>query len=369
MAKTQARKWTKGFFICLNFIVVFLFLLSCLTPWLSTDWFWWVGFCGLLSPYLIILLCLFILFWLIAKPKLSLIAIIALAIGYKQIQVVFAWNIVNNYTQEKQAQSIRIVDWNVQSFNGLTNNRAIKKRVKEDLVNCINNQQPDIVCLQEFNSANGEANHIALLQKSYPYYFFSKDYKRKNNYQSGCIIFSKFPFIDSGKIKYPTAESLIYVDVKKGDDTIRIFTTHLQSFKFKKADYDDIEKIKEQDDDALIASKNIFQKMKLAFIRRGKQVTIVKKALAASPYPSIICGDFNDVPNSYTYFQIKGANRQDPFLQKGFGIGRTFISLAFTLRIDYILPTKNFTIQQFEMIDEGLSDHIMLVTDLALSTH
>ncbi|MGK3816919.1 hypothetical protein, partial [Enterococcus faecium] len=75
--------------------------------------------------------------------------------------------------------------------------------------------------------------------------------------------------------KYPVAESLIYADLVKGNDTIRIYTTHLQSFKFKKQDYDDIEKIKQQDEDALIASKNIYAKMKLAFKRRGKQTNIV----------------------------------------------------------------------------------------------
>ncbi|MFX8389455.1 endonuclease/exonuclease/phosphatase family protein, partial [Acinetobacter baumannii] len=85
---------------------------------------------------------------------------------------------------------------------------------------------PDVVCLQEFNTSTGDANNINLLKEKYPFYFFSKDYARKNNYHSGCIIFSKLPIIDSGKVKYPIAESLIYADVQAGKDTIRIFTTH-----------------------------------------------------------------------------------------------------------------------------------------------
>ncbi|GMV78775.1 MAG: hypothetical protein AMXMBFR79_19050 [Chitinophagaceae bacterium] len=48
------------------------------------------------------------------------------------------------------------------------------------------------------------------------------------------------------------------------------------------------------------------------------------------------------------------------------GIGRTFNSLAPTLRIDYILPDKHFSIKQFDMIDENLSDHFMLITDLII---
>jgi endonuclease/exonuclease/phosphatase family metal-dependent hydrolase len=92
---------------------------------------------------------------------------------------------------------------------------------------------------------------------------------------------------------------------------------------------------------------------------------MVREELNKSPYPFIICGDFNDVPNSYTYFHIKG-NSQDAFLKKGFAIGRTYIALAPTLRIDYILPSPEFEVKQFDMIDEDLSDHIMLVTDLIL---
>ena len=108
---------------------------------------------------------------------------------------------------------------------------------------------------------------------------------------------------------------------------------------------------------------NIFKKMKLAFVRRGSQSNIVRSERDKSKYPTIICGDFNDVPNSYTYFNIKG-DWQDAQLTKGFGIGGTFNSLAPTLRIDYILADNNFTIKQFDLVDEDLSDHIMLVTDL-----
>ena len=105
--------------------------------------------------------------------------------------------------------------------------------------------------------------------------------------------------------------------------------------------------------------------MLLAFSRRTAQAILVKNKLNESPYPYLICGDFNDVPNSFTYFHIR-ENMQDVFLAKGFGIGRSFISLAPTLRIDYILTNRRFNIQQFDMVDEDLSDHIMLVSDVVL---
>jgi endonuclease/exonuclease/phosphatase family metal-dependent hydrolase len=125
-----------------------------------------------------------------------------------------------------------------------------------------------------------------------------------------------------------------------------------------------MEQIK-KNEEALHASKSLFQKMKLAFTRRGEQARIVREILDKSPRPSVICGDFNDVPNSYTYFHIR-KNWQDVFLSKSVGIGRTYLDVAPTLRIDYILPDKQFNIMQFDMVDENLSDHLMLITDVSL---
>jgi endonuclease/exonuclease/phosphatase family metal-dependent hydrolase len=369
MAKSFIRRATKTVIVFINLLVAFIFLLACLTPYLSTSTWWILGFTGLTVPYAIIILFFFIIFWLIVKPKLSLISILVLCMGWQQIEVMAAFKPGPMLSERKRENHIRIIDWNVQSFNGLSKKPLVKKQIRKDIAASILLLEPDVICLQEFNTAadgGAQTNNIALFKKRYKYFYFSKDYSRhQGDYQSGCIIFSKYQIIDSGKINFPVAESLIYVDILKGADTIRIFNTHLQSFKFKQADYSDIEKIKDQDVETIDASMNLFNKMGQAFKRRGPQAELVKKALAQTPFPSIICGDFNDVPNSYTYFTIKN-NWQDAFLKKGFGIGSSFISLAPTLRIDYILASAGFDIVTFDMIDEGLSDHVMLVSDVQL---
>jgi endonuclease/exonuclease/phosphatase family metal-dependent hydrolase len=369
MAKTLFRRAVKTTLIGINLLLVALFVLACFSPYLNPSHWWLIGFTGLIVPYLGVLLLFFLIFWLMVKPVIALLPFITLCAGFWQLNVLFAWHPGSTINKTKKNNDLRIVDWNVQSFNGLSKNKETKKHIREEVAQTILKLEPDLICLQEFNHAargGNNADNLSLFSDHYPYHYFSKDYQRNNgNYQSGCIIFSKYPIVDSGRISYPVAESLIYVDVRKGDDTIRLFTTHLQSFKFKKGDYDDLEKIRVQDEEALAASKNIFVKMRLAFRRRGVQASLVREALDASPYPSIICGDFNDVPNSYTYFHIK-SSWQDAFLKKGFGIGRSFIALAPTLRIDYILADKHFEVKQFDMVDEDLSDHIMLVSDLRL---
>lgn len=369
MTRGFFRRFTKRVLLMINIFFCLIFLLACLVPLLNPHTWWFMGFLGLLLPYLALVLVLWILFWWFIKPKYSLIAIVTLLIGYKQLGVLFAFNAPSSFEEKKQANVLRIADWNIRSFVGVSSNKEKQRLSRTEIADALTRLNADVLCLQEFNHSfvKESGNNFSLFSSLYPYHYFSKDFQRdKGNYASGCIIFSKHPILDTGKLKYPGkfSESLIYADIVKGSDTIRIYTTHLLSFRFNKTDYDGMGKIKE-DPETLAASKSIIRKMKLAFTQRGLQADLAKAAIDKSPYPSVLCGDFNDVPNSYTYFTLKGT-RKDAFLQKSLGIGRTYLSLAPTLRIDYILPDRSFDVLQFDMIDEDLSDHLLLVTDLKL---
>lgn len=367
MSGRQVRSIFRKIFITVNCFFAVAFLIACLVPYLNPSVWWFMGLLGISFPYLALLLVFFIFFWLIAKPVFSIIPIIALLIGWRQLQVLFATNKYETFTEKKDSTHLRIVDWNIRSFVGMSN-KADKKRIdRATIPETIIAQNPDVICLQEFNNSLIQNNVIPFTER-YPYHYFSRDYERnKLDYRSGSIIFSKFPIVDSGRVQFPgnSSESLIYADIKTPRQIIRIFTTHLQSFKFKKEDYEDLDEIKTTRQKALSGSKSIIEKMKLAYTKKGEQANIVRKALDHSSYPSIICGDFNDVPNSYTYFHIR-KDWQDAFLSTSLGIGRTYLALAPTLRIDYILPDNNFYINQFDLVDEDLSDHLMLVADIGI---
>lgn len=370
MAKSFVRRFSKYIMITITILVIAVFAIACLSPYVNPQFYFWSGFMSLAIPYLIITLVLLVLAWLILKPIIALVPLLALLAGYKQVNACFGWNFSNAFVQEKKEASLRVVSWNVQSFNGLTHNKKIKSIIRNDLAESIHNLNPDVVCLQEFNhfyNKGKEADNIGLFSSKYPFHFFSKDYQlHKGKYASGCIIFSKYKIINTGRQQFNKGnESLIWADIVFKNDTFRIYNTHLQSFQFKEADYNNLEKLKEQNN-SLTASKNILRKMIPAFKRRGEQAIQVESILQTCNYKHIICGDFNDVPNSFVYHTIRGT-RRDAFLEKSLGIGRTFISIAPTLRIDYILTDTAFQIQQFDLVDEGLSDHIMLVTDIGLN--
>ncbi|ANI90131.1 hypothetical protein A9P82_13055 [Arachidicoccus ginsenosidimutans] len=366
------RRLTRSILLVPTILLALLFIASCIASELNPKSWSFVGFLGLLLPYLILLLVFAFIFWLLAKPSFSFIPLLALMIGWRQISVVFSYHVFNSFhTGEKAANSIRIVSWNVGSMYGLSDNKNNKKHDRKEIANTILGLQPDIICLQEFSNSETqgkEADNIALFSKDYPHHFYSKDLNKRNGYyQSGSIIFSKFPMIDSAKINYPKgiSESFIYADILFNKDTLRVFNVHLQSYKFSQQDYEDIAAIKQQSDSTIKASISIMNKMQLAYARRGIQADEIRTYSDSTKFKSIICGDFNDVPGSYAYFKIRG-NRQDAFLKKSWGVGRTYYSIAPTLRIDYILSDKNFSVNQFDIVDEDLSDHLMLVSDVQL---
>jgi endonuclease/exonuclease/phosphatase family metal-dependent hydrolase len=55
---------------------------------------------------------------------------------------------------------------------------------------------------------------------------------------------------------------------------------------------------------------------------------------------------------------------QDTFLKKGSFLGRTFRFISPTLRIDYILADKKFTVEQFQRIRVPYSEHYPVEADL-----
>ncbi len=365
------RTFTRKLLIAMNILLAIIYLLACLAPYLNPAKWWFISWFGLIFPFLFLLLILSIFFWLFFKPKYALLLLVTLLIGWKSISVFYAFHISHKFNYEKNADVLRVVTWNVARFIEIRKNNNSGSLTRLKMMNLLKQQNADILCLQEFHTASKKDyyDNISYIQKqlNYPYYYFSFDEDGSKLYYSS-IIFSRMPVFDTGIVIYPKPslpEALLHADVKFNNDTIRIFTSHLQSVQFKKRDYQRINEIRNYEDSIVSNSRTIFSKLKKSIAYRSVQVGIIKQQLKESRYPTIFCGDFNDVPNSYTYFTIR-SDMQDAFLQKGSGIGRTFSSLSPTLRIDYILASKEFSIEQFNRVEKNYSDHYMLVTDLKL---
>lgn len=366
------KAFTKRFFFFANIAVVLVFLLACLVPFLHPQRWWFISFLGLAFPFLLLAVILFLVAWLIVlKPRFALLSVIALILGMKSISVFLAFHSPKTFNYKKDPAQIRIVSWNVARFIELKRNTNAGSEKRLKMLELLKKQDADILCLQEFHTSTDSAyyDNITPIQKElgYPYFYFSFDEDGDNHYYSS-IIFSRFPIIDSGKVRYPRPtlpDVLLQADIKVNNDTIRVYATHLQSNLFNKKDYERLGKIKSGEDSMVSNSKNILSKIKRGITSRAIQADRVREVLGNSPYPALVCADLNDVPNSYTYFKVRG-NMQDAFLKKGFGIGRSFSAISPTLRIDFIFADKKFRVKQFNRVVKNLSDHYMLVADVEL---
>lgn len=365
----KTRSLLRSVLILGNIGIILLYLSVCLVPFINTGKFWFIAFPGLAFPLIFLALLCFMIFWLMVRSKWFWICLVVMLIGIQQILAVFSFHFPSDFSDAKQPNSIRILHWNVESWDD-SDDKSKGESYKPQMFQLLKKEKADVLCFEEYSDrkrkGDSTSNVVAITKMGYPYHLFAPTEKDKAHSQQGVILFSKYPIIHSDSFNYgenTNAEHLIYADIKVGEKIIRIFTTHLQSVRFESSDYESLSRLKHAKDPGYHDSRTIVSKLKKGYEHRYEQAQLVRQKINESPYPSIITGDFNDVPNSSTYFIIKG-NMQDAFLKKGSFIGRTFRYISPTLRIDYILADSSFTINQFRVIHVPYSDHYPLETDV-----
>lgn len=373
MAKPFLKRVAKTFFILLNILLSALFLAGANIQYFHPSRWWFVGLLAISLPYLILLLVIFFVSWLLIRSGWFLLPLITLAFGWRAIQNIIPFNYSSKFKIEKDTNTLRVMSWNVELFD--IQEHKTHPEVKQEMLDLINQYKPDIACFQEMvggdydRAINYLGDFKRTLQFDNYYYSYNRRLDFDNRHHFGLIIYSKYAFIIKETVTTAPLDynsTFQYVDIVACADTIRIFNIHLQSLKFTPQNLQYLDKPVLNTDTTFLESKNIAGKLKRAFLKRGLQAEKIKEEINKSPYPVIVCGDFNDVPNSYAYATI-GKYMQNAFVKKGSGIGRTFSGISPTLRIDNIFADKKFTIRQFVRINKKLSDHFPLVADVSLS--
>jgi endonuclease/exonuclease/phosphatase family metal-dependent hydrolase len=176
----------------------------------------------------------------------------------------------------------------------------------------------------------------------------------------GIATFSKFPIVKKASTHFAKKGGNIFIssDIKVNEDTLRVYNIHLESIRFDWPEYKFIENLTNDDveQDELKGSLTILRHLRKAFVKRARQVDILQDSIAASPYPVILCGDFNDTPSSYTYSVISD-NLTDAFRKSGSGAGKTYAGPFPSFRIDYIFHDEKIESFCYRTIKERLSDH------------
>ena len=228
------------------------------------------------------------------------------------------------------------MSFNVRNFN--VYEWIKEKDIPKSIEKFIKKKNPEIICFQEFDKL------LSPEFKDYPYKYF---HSFGSNINRGSCIYSKFPILKRGKINFDNSNhGGIYIDIKKGRDTLKIINIHFESIGLSRKD-------------TLFVERDFFSlnnKIQKTFNKQKIQASKISDFLSKIEIPAIICSDLNNNAFSIPYKKMS-FEKKDAFVEAGNGFGHTYFFGFFPLRIDYILVDKSLKVLSFSTFEENLSDH------------
>jgi endonuclease/exonuclease/phosphatase family metal-dependent hydrolase len=358
--KKKKNSLLKRMMFILNIIAIAFLFLSYSASYISPEKIWWLSLFGLAFGILLGINFLFVILWLIFGNKKFLFSFIAILIGINRIFNIFEFH-YDSKTPQQKVFPLKIMSYNVRLFD--LYNWKKGEETKAKIFNFLTKESPDIVCFQEYFSSDRKENKYTnnemvgkVIPAGYSNIAYSTTLYEFDHW--GIATFSKYPIIHKETIHFQERGGNIFTfsDIKIGDDTVRVYNVHLESIRFGKEDYKFIENLGSDQQDEMKGSVNILQKLKRAFIKRAQQVNVLHQHILGSPYPAILCGDFNDTPSSYTY-SVLCRGMEDSFRESGSGFGKTYIGAFPSFRIDYILHDAKLKSTGYRTYSVKLSDH------------
>lgn len=315
-------------FTIFHFSILVLLLGTILNAYIPPRVFPWLNLLSLSFPVLMILNVLFCLTWIILWKKR---AVFFLAFSLFLIVPTSRWI---NYREKKSIKpNLKMLTFNIKGGRVGGTGKVF---------NYLKNSGADVILLQEYGSQ---------------YQVSGYDYG-VGNYEIVALN-SKTKILEQGKIATSGNGNSFYADIEINGKRIRFINLYLSPFSFEKQKVKPSEDL-EQNENKL---RYILGKLVPTFKNHQAEVQELQNAVSASPYPVILAGDFNAVPNSYEYYHLL-KNLKDVFVEVGRGSATSFHDYKFPIRIDHVFCSQSIQTVAYRVDRSAkLSDHFPVITE------
>lgn len=344
MAERKQRNWLNHLsFGTVSLVASGLLVMSYLSVVVDPAKGWFFTLFGLLYPVVMPLTLVLFLWSLLRRSHMRGLLFLVLLPS-----LFFAGRYYRFRAPEREkAPTLKVVSYNVGLF-AHGPGKMDRSVLADSVCHWLQRQDADIICLQEFFMESGSK---AWLQQHFPDYTADYYVLTGQSGQFGNVILSRRPVTGKGKINFEKSTNMaLWADIRLDSSTVRIYNCHFESYNIS------IPGLITQDETVETTEK----KMRRSISERPKQVAEVLQGVDAAPVRSLVLGDFNDTPLSYTYFRLL-RGRKDSFVQAGKGFGATYRTLWPLLRIDYILFPPELEAVSYEIPHVKYSDHYPVI--------
>lgn len=317
-------------FIATNLLVIvamnFCAYSAYLPPQVYPNW----SYFGMMFPAFFLMNFAFVGFWLVFKRKLALLSVAGMAMCGWAVRTFYPVN----YKCERPDDCIKVLTYNVMHLN----TTDYPYYSENPIVAYIRYSNADIVCLQEFKEIGETDSLWTILGEEYKYIDVQK------NRGNDLVLLSRYPILSTERIVYESKTNVSYAyEVLKGEDTIMVINNHLESFRLTPEDKDDYKNLLKhpKDDEAKERYEGLTTKLAEANAVRGSQADSVAAYIERCKAKYVVaCGDFNDVPVSYTHHRLTRI-LNDAYTRSGNGMGVSYNQSLMYFRIDNMLCSPN----------------------------
>ena len=295
-----------------------------------------VGLIAFTIPLVVGLNLIVFIFSFLVGSKMKWVSGVCLLLSIPFWSAALQWDGNENLEQK----GVKLLSYNVKWFTNSRGNNygEVLKWIKE--------QDADIMCFQEFYPLKNIAPRLSQNGK----YNVATDKDRFS-----VSIYSKYPIVQQGLLFDATQlNNIRYADININGDTVRVYNVHLQSMGMDTKRTRSVDEIESQ-------MKPNLKKFINSHARRVEQMEVLQEHIKACPYPVMLAGDFNDIPFSYNYFQMRYL-LNNAFEHAGKGFGFTFNDRIPFLRIDNQFVSEEWAIKAFKTFSEvNFSDHYPII--------